>query len=88
MAYPIPTNPEPRSPYLAVARATDAAKRPSAEVKKFGFAPASYLFPSISNFGFGFKLALIGFRVRPRGFCLLLRPGIPPRVGVDRFRIH
>ena len=37
MVYPIPTNPEPRFPDLAVARAADAAKRPSAEVKKMGF---------------------------------------------------
>ena len=31
--------------------------------KKIGFAPASCLFPGTSIFGFGFKLALIGFRV-------------------------
>jgi hypothetical protein len=62
-------------------READAAKHPSSEVKKIGFAPASFLFPGTSIFGFGFKLALIGFGTG--AFSLLLHPAFP-EVG-DKF---
>src|ERR1035437_3077675 len=78
-----PHKPRTSGPPVSRWRAADAAKRPSREVEKIGFAPASFLFSGTSIFGFGFKLALIGFRVRTRGFCLLLRPGIPPRLGIN-----
>ena len=76
--YPIPTNPEPRSPGLAVARAADAAKRPSSEVKKIGFAPASFLFSGTSIFGFGFNW------LWDRRLFLVVVPRYSPEVG-DKF---
>src|ERR1019366_7117726 len=78
LVYPTPTNPEPQVPR---SRATEAAKRPSTKVKLIGFAAASCLFPGTSIFGFGFKLALIGFGTG--AFSLLLHFGIPQMLGID-----
>ena len=65
---------------LAVARGR-RGKAAGIRSKKIGFAPASFVFPGTSIFGFGFKLALIGFGTG--AFFLLLHPGIPPRLGIN-----
>ena len=52
--------------------------------KKIGFAPASCLFSGISKIGFGFKLALIGFRVSQFGILgslgIICWPSLPQAI--------
>ena len=58
-----------------------AAKRPLAEVKKLGSRQQRACYQALPFFGFGFKLALIGFGTG--AFSLLLHPGIPQRLGIN-----